>query len=173
MLVYNGHQYMGGAAKPFFTTNGMIVAGAEGKGFTNVRVIDRDKYPAAELPPIPDGTSDDWNVIGTGTWGQADQDLSLPGEVRWFVDVTQGQQPSATPQYTPPDFPMAPAPAPQDGGQTAPPYFYDPWTAPPVEPVVVPQDLPWTTVATSPATVAAGAAAIGAAAALLFLWIRG
>ena len=149
--VAQGHQYMSGAAKPWYVSQGMIITAAEAKGFTDVHVTSRGDYPASSLPPLPAGTQDDWTVVGTATRSGASTAMDLPDPVRWIVDITPAQAP--VPNYTP--VPV-PASAPQAGPQAAPVAY-----APPVYPMVVPQGIDWTTAASGPTPLVLAAVAIG------------
>jgi hypothetical protein len=149
----SGHQYMTGAAKPWYVSQGMIVTAAQAKGFTDVHVTSRGDYPASSLPPLPDGTEDDWNVVGTATRAGANTSMDLPDPVRWVVDITPAQ--AAVPSYTP-------VPTPQASPQAAPVSY-----APPTYPLVVPQGVDWTTTASGPGPLIFAAATLGLVTAFL------
>ena len=151
IYVETGHQYITGAAKPWYVSQGMIVAAAQSKGFTNVQVAARNDYPAASLPPIPEGSQDDWNVVGTATRSAASTSMDLPDPVRWIVDITPAVAQRPDPSYTP-----VPVPA------GAPPVY-----APPTYPLVVPQGIDWTTEASGPGTLVFAAASLGLVAAFI------
>lgn len=149
LYVQSGHQYIGGAAKPWYVSQGMIVSAAEGKGFTSVKVATRADYPKVSLPPIPEGSQDDWNVVGTATRSAPSASLDLPDAVRWVVDITPAQK--ADPNFTP--VPGAP-----------------PGTkeyAPPTYPLVVPAGVDWTTQPSGPVALALWAGTLGLVGAFL------
>lgn len=166
--VRQGHSYMGGASKPFFITQGMLVQAAIDKGFDQVKVISRSQYPTASLPPLPSGTDDGWDTIGMGHRTAPDGAEELPGAVKWVVDVTQAEAPTG-PAPTPVDPGTG---QPTDPGGPAPGSGQVTWL-PPVYPEMVPQDLPWTTTPSSVWTEVFLAVAIGAAGFVLYEALRG
>jgi hypothetical protein len=162
--VRQGHSYMGGASRPFFITNGMLVQAAIDRGFDQAKVIARDEFPASQLPPLPADTDDDWNVLGSGRRATSDGAVDLPGAVKWVVDVTQTAQPtSPEPQQVDPGT----------GQPTAPSTSGDVTWLPPVYPEMIPQDLPWTTTPSSVWDEVFFAAAIGTVGFLIYEALRG
>jgi hypothetical protein len=147
LFVESGHQYIGGAAKPWYVSQGMIVSGAESKGFVDVKVAPRSDYPVFSLPPIPPGSQDDWNVIGTARRAGASSSLDLPDAVRWVVDITT--------QKADPNYELVPS------GAGAKVY------APPTYPLVVPQGVDWTTTPSGPAALYLAAGVLGLTAAFI------
>lgn len=139
-----GHTYMAGANKPFFVSAGMIVSAAEGKGFTDVKVTARGGYPASSVPPLPPGTPDDWDVLGTGVRSSPSAQVELPDRVRWVVDVTPAARPD-------PNFEPGPAPA---GGRAG-------SFLPPVYPTPIPAGVDWTVAPSGRLTMVFWAAALG------------
>jgi hypothetical protein len=146
LYVTTGHQYIAGAAKPWYVSQGMIVSAAEGKGFTDVKVTARADYPKVSLPPIPEGSQDDWNVLGTAKRAGPSASLDLPDPVRWVVDITAAQK--ADPNYSP-------VPG-QPGGYS-----------PPTYPLVVPALDDWTTQPSGPLALALWAGTLGLVGAFL------
>jgi hypothetical protein len=106
VYVQQGHTYIGGASVPFFVSDSMIKSGAQGQGFDQVQVYSRKSFPIYQLPPIPPGSSNDWDTVVTGQRAAPDGNVNVPPGVRWVVDTTPVQVPVVMPP-TP-----APAPAP-------------------------------------------------------------
>lgn len=117
MFVKQGHKYIAGASVPFFVTDSMLVSGGQSNGFSQIKIFDRDEFPKAQLPPLPQGSSNDWNTIAVGVRVAPSGNVSLPSEVRWVVDLTPNPvvaqpPPPPPPQKLPPFFPPS-APPPQ------------------------------------------------------------
>lgn len=145
-----GHTYMAGASKPWFVTQGMIVSAAQGKGFSAVKVASRADFPASQVPPLPPGTPNDWDVLGTGVRAPPSGSVDLPDRVRWVVDVTPLSRPD-------PNFERAP-------GTPGTPVSY----APPVYPDVVPAGVDWTVAPSGTLTAVLLAAGLGLVGALVY-----
>lgn len=78
---------MAGADVPVIVSEDDIREGLAEHGFAEVQIIDRDKFPIANLPRVP-GASDDWDTVIIGRRVAPDGSVDVPEQVRWAVDVT-------------------------------------------------------------------------------------
>ena len=88
MFVQQGHSYFGGVQLPFWAVISLLKSGIESKGFDQVEIYDRDKFVISRLPAVPQGSSNEWNTVIIGRRSGPDDNMDLPSQLKWVVDVT-------------------------------------------------------------------------------------